>query len=78
MADGSPVTPPKYPDGTKPASTSYTRDVETVAAAIRDMPNGDGFPVNVRDDAEAIAEVAMAAAQELPRRAQVLRANRNG
>jgi len=56
------------------------RDVEAVAKAIRNMPWPDdgSAPATTYDDAEAIAEVALTAAQELPRRAQVVRANRNG
>lgn len=49
------------------------RDVDAVAKAIRDMDWSGTAPAP-----EAIAEVALTAAQELPRRAQVVRANRNG
>lgn len=49
------------------------RDVETVAKAIGDMDWSGSAPAP-----EAIAEVALMAAQELPRRAQIVKANRNG
>lgn len=49
------------------------RDVDTVAKAISGMDWSGPAPAP-----EAIAEVALTAAQELPRRAQIVRANRNG
>lgn len=49
------------------------RDVETVADAIRDMDWSGDAPAP-----EAIAEVALAAMETLPRRAKEVRATRNG
>lgn len=49
------------------------RDVEKVADAIRGMDWSGDAP-----SPDAIAEVALTAMQSLPRRAQVVRASRNG
>jgi len=49
------------------------RDVETVAKAIREMDWSGDAPAP-----DAIAEVALDAMTELPRRAKEVRATRNG
>ncbi|HEX8421165.1 MAG TPA: hypothetical protein VF638_14260 [Sphingomonas sp.] len=53
-------------------------DVTAIAAALTAMWDKDGFPLNVRDDAEAIAAVAWNAMQQQPRRAKEVRGSRNG